>query len=121
MKKAGTVAELSKLQGVIPDVIYTTALRLTTILDSTYGPDRDVDNDDGGFVLFAENKGDLEYFSRHYMPLENNLHETVEIIIGENILYVEVFFLINNEFGINLFFPASIAPENFLQYQNRQA
>jgi hypothetical protein len=115
MHKAGTITEMLALKGKIPEEVYLAALRLVTILDGMYGEERDIDKDDGGIVLFAENKADLEAFSRNYIPIGANRHEAVDIIQAKPEPYLNVLFLCNNEYGINLFLPVSIAPEIFLR------
>ena len=108
--EAGTVKEMHQLQGKMPVEIYLTALRIVTILDGTYGADRDVDHGDGGFVLIAENVQDLAAISQQYVDLDSNRHEAVSPVQCENRPYINALFLCNNEFGINVLMPVSIAP-----------
>ena len=54
MIKAGTVKELSQFEKAIDREVYSVALRIVTILDEVYGADRDVDNNDGGFVSIGK-------------------------------------------------------------------
>ena len=110
MLKAGTVKEIHQLQGKMPVEIYLTALRIVTILDDTYGADRDVNNSDGGFVLIVENVQDLELFGQQYVELEANRHEAVSVVQCKSKPWFNIFFLCNNEFGINVLMPMSIAP-----------
>jgi len=112
--KAGTVKEMQQLQGQVPAEIYPAALRIVTILDDTYGADRDVDNNDGGFVLIAENIQDITDIDQRYVSLNGNRHEIVDVVKCENKTYINAFFLCNNEFGINIFMPMNIAPHALL-------
>ena len=115
MLKAGTVKEMHQLQGKMPVEIYLTALRIVTILDGTYGADRDVDHGDGGFVLIAENVQDLAAISQQYVELGANRHEAVSLVQCEKEPYINALFLCNNEFGINIFIPTNIAPHALLK------
>jgi len=113
--KAGTVKEIHQLQGKMPVEIYLTAQRIVTILDSAYGAKRDVNNSDGGFVLVVENVQDLAAISRQYVELGANRHEAVLLVQCEKEPYIDVLFLCNNEFGINVLMPVSMAPTVLLK------
>lgn len=117
MYKIGTVAEAKKLIGKVPKEVYLEALRFVGILDETYGKSRNVDKDDGGLVFIAENRKDLEYFSSRYFDLKNDFHESIHAVPTEKTLYLNLFFICNNEYGINLFIPASLAPEISLKQE----
>jgi hypothetical protein len=116
--KAGTVAGLEKLNigDRVSEEVYQEALRIVTMLDNTFGADRDIDFDDGGYVTIAEKKEDLDYFAQNCVELESPTLEYVELIQSEKAPYLNVFFLVNEyAFGITLLVPMSIAPERFLQ------
>jgi hypothetical protein len=113
--KAGTVKELAQFEGTIDRNVYGAALRIVSMLDETYGADRDVDNSDGGFVLVAENVQDLEVLTRNYVKLDENRHEAVDVVKCEKGVYINALFLCNNEFGINVFIPLDIAPQVLLK------
>ena len=116
MYKAGTVEEILVLKDKIPDEVYFKAFNIATMLDSQFGDDRDVENDDGGFVFVAESEDDLDYFIKNCVELESPLREYVEIIESEKGPYLNVFFLYNEyEYGITLFVPVSVAPESLLK------
>ena len=113
--KAGTVKEMHQLLGKMPVEIYLTALRIVTILDDTYGADRDVNNSDGGFVLVVENVQDLALFCQQYVDVDSNRHEAVSVVQYEREPWLNIFFLCNNEFGINVLMPMSIAPHVIIE------
>ena len=110
MYKAGTVKEMLQIHGKVPEEIYLEVLRIVTILDNTYGADRDVDNRDGGFVLVAENVHDLALVNQQYVDVLSNRHEAVSVVQCGRNNWLNIFFLCNNEFGINVFMPLPIAP-----------
>ena len=99
----------------MPVEVYLTALRIVTILDGTYGADRDVDHGDGGFVLVVENVQDLAAVSQQYVDLNANRHEAVSLVQCEKEPYLNALFLSNNEFGINILMPLNIAPRVLLR------
>jgi hypothetical protein len=118
MFKFGTVAEMERL-GVkenVPEEVYFEALNTASMLGEIFGEDRDVDFDDGGFVVVAKNKEDLKEFSQKCVELDSDLLEYVQLIQSETESYLNVFYLCNEyESGITLLVPVSIAPERFLQ------
>jgi hypothetical protein len=113
--KAGTVKELAQFEGTIDRNVYGAALRIVTMLDETYGDERDVDNGDGGFVLIAENVQDVEGIGQRYVRLYENRHEAVDVVKCEAGVYINALFLCNNEFGINVLMPMDIAPQTLLK------
>jgi hypothetical protein len=113
--KAGTVKELSQFEGTIDRDVYRAALRIVTKLDEVYSAGRDVDGGDGGFVLIAENVQDISLIGQRYVRLDSGRHEAVDVVKSESGTYINALFLCNNEFGINVFMPMSIAPESLLR------
>jgi hypothetical protein len=113
--KAGTVRELAQFEGTIGREVYKAALRIVTMLDETYGAGRDVDSNDGGFVLIVENVQDISLIGQRYVRLDDNGHEAVDVVKCDKKPYINAFFLCNNEFGINIFVPMDIAPDILLR------
>jgi hypothetical protein len=119
--KAGTVKEMERIRQDapnLPEEVYRETLRIVTMLDEVYGADRDVDQSDGGLVLIAVSKQDLRLIEQRYMKLNENRHEGVTLVKCENGPYINVFFLCNNEYGINVFLPVSVAPHILLEELN---
>ncbi len=115
MFKAGTVKELEQFKERIERDVYHTALHIVSMLDETYGADRDVDDGDGGFVLIAETIQDVSQIDQRYVRLDSGRHEIVDIVKYDNRAYLNALFLSNNEFGINIFIPMDIAPSVLLR------
>jgi hypothetical protein len=113
--KAGTVKELAQFEGTIDHDVYGVALRIVTMLDKTYGADRDVENSDGGFVVIVENVQDISLIGQRYVSLDGNGHEVVDVVQCEKGSYINALFLCNNEFGINVLMPLEIAPQVLLK------
>jgi hypothetical protein len=113
--KVGTAKELAQFEGRIDPNVYHSALRITSKLDEEYGAGRDVDNEDGGFVLIAENIQDVSLIDQRYVRLNSNGQEVVDIVKCKTGAYINALFLSNNEFGINVFIPMDIAPKILLK------
>lgn len=107
----GTVKEAQGLNGKVVKAVYEKALAIVSTLDNYYGKDRDVYKNDGGFVFIAENEEDLSYFISHYTDPNNSLYEDARLFKTEQGYYLDIFFLSNNEFSINLLTPAELLPE----------
>ena len=106
MLKAGTKKEAETIRGKVPDEVYREIFHIADILESIYGKDRDIDKNDGGFILVAEDREDLKHFSSRYIDLKKRLHEVSQAIPSSEEVYLNLLFLCNNEYGINLFAPA---------------
>ena len=118
MLKVGTVQEVEcpTFKERVSKEVYQEALRIVTMLDENFCGGRDVDEDDGGFVLVIESKEDLADFSAEYVELDSPTREYVELLPTAKEPYFNVFFLYNeHEFGITLLIPVSIVPENLLE------
>jgi hypothetical protein len=118
MFKIGTVeeAECPAFKNKVPREIYQETLSIVTMLDEHFGSDRDVDEEDGGFVLIIEKEGDLTDFCKKYdVELDSPLREYMERVQAEQEPYLNVFFLYNEfNFGITLLIPMSLVPQDLL-------
>lgn len=94
MYKAGTVAEWRNLglRGKIPDEVYQEATGIVTLLDDTFGAERDIDFEDGGFIVIAQTREDLDCFARDYVALDSPTLEYVEPVPSAKELYLNAFF-----------------------------
>ena len=92
---------MKQIKGKIPVIVYQEVLRIVSV-DKYYGEDRDIYQNDGGFVFIAENKSDLNYFIDNHIDPRKGSYEDIRIISAESMQYFNIFFLCNNEFSINL-------------------
>lgn len=104
-------AKLFKLQKKysIPHEVIESICKVVEILDRYYGKDRNVDTDDGGYlVLFTEC---LEGMGSIYKILENyHVHiadaELEEVLcFSDGLLWKSVLYLITNDYGITVIYP----------------
>lgn len=116
----GTVKEAHSVKGKVLSAIYERSLRIVSILDKYYGKDRDVYKHDGGFVFIAEDKEDLSYFISHHINPKNGTYEDAQLFRTEQGYYLDILFLCNNEFSINLLTPARFLPEVSAEVSNRR-
>ena len=96
MYRIGKVSEMTQIKGKIPFAIYQEVLRIVSVLDKYYCKDRDIYQNDGGFIFIAENKRDLKYFIDNYIDPRKGSYEDIRIISAESMQYFNVFFLCNN-------------------------
>ena len=110
--KLGNVADMSKLPSM-DDRLRNAIFKNLKILDDNYGEDRDIDNDDGGYVLFCE-PGTTEEEIQSYYDHEQFLPEHVLPVIS-NPPYIETLYLISNDYGIVLFTKYADTPDDILE------
>ena len=103
--KLGTASDLEKLASVDP-LVKETVLKNLVILDENYGVARDIDKDDGGYVLYVDFKASPDevkvcFDHKQYKP------EYIDYIDSDPPYCVSLF-LVSNDFGVVL-----IAPLNY--------
>jgi hypothetical protein len=113
--KFGTTKELEAIKGKIPDTLYQTALNIVKALDENYGENRDVDEEDGGFCLVLQNVQDIQEAADWHIRLDKGTHEYVNLVKCADGDYLNVLYLMNNEFGVNVFLPKDITPKILLE------
>ena len=107
--KFGIQKELeATAKGRIPDALYQSALNIVKALE-VYGADRNADEDDGGYVLILQNVQDIKEAADWHIRLDEGNHEHVNLVKCEDGDYINALFLMNNEFGVNVFLPKDIA------------
>ena len=107
----GTVKEANGVKGKVLKSVYEKAFGIVSNLDKYYGKDRNVYKNDGGFVFIAESKEDLSYFISHYINPSDGTYEEARLFKTERGYYLDIFFLCNNEFSINLLTPTELLPD----------
>ncbi len=103
MLKIGTCKELEKIKDKLPTEIVTKCLEVVNILDDSYGSDRDVDTDMGGFVAIIENLEDINILATdNYLDLTEDVVEDIEIITIEDKTYISILYMLSSDYGINV-------------------
>ena len=71
--KLGNVEDVEKID-IKEESVRTSIKSYLEVLDNAYGKDRDIDSDDGGYVLYCEHGTKMEdiesYFNYHDIPPE---------------------------------------------------
>lgn len=98
--KFGTLADLHSFPSIDSEIenVITSNLK---ILEDNYGADRDIDKDDGGYVLYADSKASHE----EIIALFNYKEYKPEYIdyIESTPPYCATLYLLSNDFGVVLF------------------
>ena len=102
--------ELYNVRAKVPYEIYMEIENLTDILDGLYGKDRD-ENSDGGIIVIAEKKADLKTIIRDYASLEEFDCDGIDILTSRNENYLNLLYLRNNEYGVNVIIPERLLKE----------
>lgn len=107
--KFGTEGELEAIKGKIPKELYQTALKIVKTIDEHYGASRDIDNSDGGYLLILENVQDIEQAVKWHIRLDGGNHEHINLVKCAGGDYINALYVLNNEYGVNVFLPKEIA------------
>ena len=102
--------ELNDVRAKVPYEICREIERLTDILDGLYGKDRD-ENSDGGIIVIAEKKADLKTIISDYASLEEFDCDGIDILTSRNENYLNLLYLSNNEYGVNVIIPERLLKE----------
>ena len=109
--KLGNVKDIEKVP-VIEGDTYKALYKYLNILESEYGKDRDLDEDDGGYVLYAE-RGTTTDELETYFDYSRYLLEFAECSdSGEVITAV---YLLGNDYGVVIVIHKDDAPEEYLK------
>jgi len=109
--KLGTVEDMNKLP-IIESTLHEYIKYLLLVLDTEYGTDRDIDSNDGGYVVFVTgNTSDDEI--TEVFDFKNHSVEYVEI--GET--YSTAVYLLNNEYTVMLIMPTEELPEELRNFE----
>jgi len=104
--KIYTLKQLEEIADHIPIYIYNVIHNIVAMLDYEYGENRNVDEADGGFVVYADSQNEIDEAVKA-MHLNKKIPELVDVIAG----YTNTLYLKNNEYGINFIAPRELANE----------
>ena len=103
--KIGTTNDLESLP-YIPSDIREVIVNDVTILDKNYGCDRDVDNDDGGYVIYCPPETELEDL-KEVFDYTSLTPEFVNLVS----YYCHAVYVISNEYAVSVFMAIDDAPK----------
>ena len=107
--KVGTVAELDGLALNIPQAVIDAMRNELVLLDYAYGATRNVDNEDGGFVLYCTPGTTLSELRDCFNP-EGRVFEWVERINSEP-PYCSSLYIVTNDYAVELFMAIDDVPD----------
>ena len=96
--KLGNICDVTKLKHINLSV-KEALLDYTSVLTNFYGEYRDIDNDDGGYVLYCE-KGTLPEDIKSFFDYSENVLECVNNITNTD--FFSATYILNNEFAVIL-------------------
>ena len=103
--KLGKVSDLRKLP-ISEDSVVPIVEKILNILDKEYGENRNIEEDDGGYILYASYGTKPNEFTK-YFNYEKYLCEEIELRNG----YAIVTYLLNNEYSVTLVLHKEDLPE----------
>ena len=109
--KFGRASELDTLaSGAVPAAV-TAAMRLElALLDDAYGKNRNIDTDDGGFVLCCTPGTTVDELKAFFDPSEH-VFECVGRIEAEP-PYCSALYILTNDYAVEVFMAVADAPED---------
>lgn len=107
--KLGTKKQLEAQSGHILKPVYNHIAFNVRILDETYGEGRDLDKDDGGYILLFDTEEDLQVIEANgCIDFSYHVPEWVDRIETNEGDYGAALYLTSNDFGIVLVAPLDI-------------
>ncbi len=110
--KFGNIRDLDNILG-IPDTARAVLMRHTKLLTELYGEDRDIDNSDGGFVLWVEHGAEPEYIKSVF---DYSVHIPECVDMDGDVL--SAIYLLNNEYTVVIVVSINDAPYEILKELN---
>jgi len=109
--KLGKVEDMNKLP-IIESTIHEYIKYLLLVLDTEYGIDRDIDSNDGGYVVFVTgNTSDDEIIE----VFDYTKHTVEYVEVGE--AYSTAVYLLNNEYTVMLIMPTNELPDELKEFE----
>ena len=105
--KLGNICDVAKLKHINVSV-KEALLDYTSVLTNFYGEDRDIDNDDGGYVLYCE-KSTLPEDIKAFFDYSENVLECASDITNTD--YFSATYILNNEFAVILVMHSDDIPD----------
>ncbi|MEA5083672.1 MAG: hypothetical protein VB018_05905 [Lachnospiraceae bacterium] len=96
----GTQKEAIRLKELLPEEVFVEVMGTAKIIDETYGSDRDIFENDGGYICIVENDTDVIELNSKY---EVDLYTTApEYCTKASDKWLNVLIICNNEFAITV-------------------
>ena len=107
--KIGTLKDLDRDKEKMPEEVFRHLRYSIELLEENYGAERDIDHDDGGYVLFFDSLDALEKIrTMGMLDLTYHVPEWVDRIKTAKEDYGAALYLTSNDFGIILAAPVNI-------------
>ena len=84
------------------------------ILSDEYGEYRDVDKDDGGYIIYIESGTDTQN-AKKYFDYSKATPEQVDVVETSTCKLYSALFLLNNEYSITIIMHESDVPKEILE------
>lgn len=105
LTKFGHMSEVREATLDIPKDAYNSLVECVQVLDNEYGANRNVDEDDGGYVVLLKVEGDIAEL-RTFFPVDTCLPEWVNLSRSG---YTTTLYMMNNDYSVVLIMPESLA------------
>lgn len=104
-----SVVQQMESEGRIPADVTNETKRVLSILDGYYGEDRDVENDDGGYVVIftecVENDEHVPKILEKYHVRLNDEEFKDDLCACDGVIWTSALYLVSNDYGITVIYP----------------
>ena len=104
--KLGNIDDLKILPSPLDDNTFRNIYELVSVLTHEYGADRNVDTDDGGYVLYAPKGTNVEEIKAYFDYTKNAIE-----YVNRSVDICCAFYLLNNDFSVVIIMSTADAPD----------
>ena len=108
--KLGRISDLATLPSINP-IAYDMIFEYVKVLSYEYGDNRNIDHNDGGYVLFATESSDLEELKSYFDYLKS-----IPEYVNRSGEYCSAVYLLNNEFAVTIVMSINDAPKEISDF-----
>ena len=97
------------IDGRIPGFVADEVSRVVSILDEYYGTERNVESDDGGYLIvytdYIEDRREIQRFLDKYNIGLDDAELDDILYTGDGVTWKSVLYLVSNDYGITFIYP----------------
>ena len=108
--KLGNTRDMELLPNM-SDSIWQVIYDAVSILSEIYGADRDVDNNDGGYVLYMEPGSTVRELDEYFDYTERQVEY---VTLYKELALISALYILNNEYTVTIIMSVKDAPADYL-------
>lgn len=96
----------------LPNSVWQVIYEQVSALTEYYGADRDVDNDDGGYVLYMEPDSTVRELSEYF---NYSQHQVEYVTLYKELTLISALYILNNEYTVTIMMSIKDAPAELVK------